>query len=155
MGVGWAGLDGRSFSGVSLPLEPLDGGISFEAMRATAWSEQEVGTNPTLRLLLDGDVKIQLGLFKLVAERAVVWMQKRPDEGGDGGEGGDAYQVFVYFDTVSTPGGASNVGVWAERLPLEGVLRPGVGGIRLKFAVRDEGRPTNAFVEEGERKSVV
>ena len=67
-----AGLDGRSFSGVMLPLEPLDGPIVLSAMKATIWTEGAVGGKITSRLLLESDVKVQLGLFKFVAERATV-----------------------------------------------------------------------------------
>jgi hypothetical protein len=140
-----ASLDGRSFGGVSLPLEPLDGPIAFSAMKATIWKEQGTADHPTHRFLLDGNVGMQLGLFKLVASRAVVWLQERPDEQGN------TYQVFVYFDEVSTPGGDSSVGVWAKRLPMEGVLRLGSARPRLNFDVRTEGRPTDAFVSEAER----
>ncbi|MCH7793182.1 MAG: hypothetical protein IID31_12995, partial [Planctomycetes bacterium] len=137
--------DGRTFAGVRLPLDPIEGPISFQAAKVTTWNEAANGIE-TIRLLLEGSVVARLGLYTLTAERANVWLEKRPAEETDR----PTYQLFVYFDRVSTPDADYTLGVWADRLPVEGVIRP-EQGVLLAYDLLEQGRPDDAFVDEGER----
>ncbi|MCH7960961.1 MAG: hypothetical protein IIC49_01365 [Planctomycetes bacterium] len=128
-----------------LPLEPIEGPISFQAAKVTTWNEAANGIE-TIRLLLEGSVVARLGLYTLTAERANVWLEKRPAGTSDR----PTYQLFVYFDRVSTPDADYTLGVWADRLPVEGVIRP-EQGVLLAYDLLEQGRPDDAFVDEGER----
>jgi hypothetical protein len=151
-----ADLDGRTFAGVPAETEPAVGEISFRASRVWVWTETpprapsgEIVGLASRRLLLDGNVEVTLGGMSFIAERACVWLEKRP------GEGDPAYRFFIYFDRAGTPGSEAESGVWADRLPVRGNLIPS-RGVRLSYDVLREGRPPageieGVFVREGER----
>lgn len=139
-------ITGREFAGQRLPLEATPGRVGFSANRATVWSEPSrlaPGTPPTQRILLEGDVRIRLGLYQFEAARAVVWLQSLASE-----EPG-AKQVFVYFDRVATRGADPAIAVSGDRLPVQGVLRPD-GPVRLTTDVQRQGRPDDSFLLEAE-----
>src|SRR5690606_11105498 len=87
-------LTGRDFAGVQLPAEPVEGPLRLEASVAHVWTETPaplpsgVQRAPTRRLLLEGDVRIDVGPARFFCRRAVVWLGQREDS---------AWQVFLYM----------------------------------------------------------
>jgi len=157
-----ADLDGRTFAGVGTPTEAAPGEVSFKAARVWVWTETpprspsgEIVGRASRRMLLDGDVAVDLGGMSFVAERACVWLEKQPAPPDRDPEAPDTYRFFVYFDRAGTPGAEAESGVWADRLPVSGVLRPSEG-VRLSYSVLqrtrpEAGEPEGVFVREGER----
>src|SRR5690554_297828 len=62
-------ITGDRLSGFVLPVEPLDADIRIKSLRGSAWSVDD-----TRRLLLEGDVVIEIGNYQFDAQRAVVWI---------------------------------------------------------------------------------
>lgn len=144
------GLSGRDFAGLRLPLDAVRGPLSFRALRAGVWTEDELSGGPGVqRLLLSGDVQVRIGLYEFDAARASVWIERledppsRPDSPG-------VYQVYVYFDRVGTPTAAAGVSIAADRLPVRAVIEPDAP-IELDCAKPTPGRPADEFVRESER----
>ncbi|MCC6659947.1 MAG: hypothetical protein IT437_03575 [Phycisphaerales bacterium] len=142
---------GRDLAGLRLPAALAEGAIGLSATRATAWREGD-GSDAVTRVLLAGDVKVRLGLHEFAAARALVWIAPLPL--GDPERGPGVYQVFAYFDRVSTPGADAAVAVNGDRLGVQGVFRTDAP-VGLKADVMLSGRPEDAFVREGERELAV
>ncbi|MAB83456.1 MAG: hypothetical protein CMJ24_11075 [Phycisphaerae bacterium] len=68
---------GDRLSGVVLPIEPRKGNINLNALKATAWTVDD-----TKRLVLDGDVIIQIAGFTFEGEQAMVWVNRIPSKDG-------------------------------------------------------------------------
>lgn len=107
---------GDGFEGVRLPIAPRDGSMTLSARRGWAWSINDDGVR-TRRLLLEGDVRIDLAGYRFDASRAVLWVSPREDL-GDG-----VYQVFALFDDVASAAADAAFGLDARRLPVQGVIR--------------------------------
>lgn len=96
-----ASIDGRSFSGIDLRA-PLTGArLEMAAVRATAWRESagRLGEVPagTSRLLLEGDVRFNLGPYRFTGSRAVVWVESVRVRDADG-RLIDAEQIAAFID---------------------------------------------------------
>lgn len=153
---------GRTFSGLRLPVAPgglAEQGASFGASQAWAWREPAetdaagIVLPPVSRLLLVGDVSAHLGIHRLTAARAMVWM-RRLDPADVGGEEGLA-QVYVFFDRVATPTAAPGEGgaisFNADRLAVEGVFKV-TGEDLLRTDALSPGPPEQSrFILEGEQ----
>lgn len=137
-------VTGRDFAGLRLPLGAVRGPVGFAAKRAFAWTE-ETPDGPLRRLALSGDVRVQIGLYEFNAAEAVVWMQRisEPESGEN------VYQIFVYFDRVSTPTAGAAVSVAADRLPVRAVIDV-TGPIDLKADLFSNEAPAARLVAEGE-----
>ncbi|TVQ30080.1 MAG: LPS-assembly protein LptD [Phycisphaeraceae bacterium] len=133
-----APIDGRSFSGIDLPADPQRADVVMQSLRGDAWRE---GT--TQRLLLDGDVRVRIGVFDFVAARAVVWIEPVQLAGQP------LEQVAIYFDDVRDPGADAAVAQTAERLLVTAIVE---GQLSLRVDRLREGRPTSAFLIEGEAR---
>ena len=79
-------ISGDRLSGMVLPIEPIAEEASFSALRVWNWS-----VNDTKRLVLQGDVKINIGQYAFEAERAVVWINRMNSAQGL------ISQIAVYF----------------------------------------------------------
>jgi hypothetical protein len=108
------------------------------------------GAPSTRRLLLVGDVRVRLATHDLAARRALIWLAPLPATDPEAGP--DVWQVFALLDDARTLG-SSPVSLAAQRLPVQGIIRaaPEAGGVQFRADLRREGRPTDGFVEEGER----
>ena len=60
-----------------LPIEPRQGNINLNAMKANAWTAGD-----TKRLVLRGDVLIQIAGFTFEGEVAMVWLNRIPSKDG-------------------------------------------------------------------------
>lgn len=148
-------ITGRDFAGMRLPSPVTPGVVEFSAQRATVWTQPGTGAFPVQRLLLSGDVRVQIGLFEFSAARAVVWLQRldEPAEPLDeNAPPADVFQVFAYLDRAGTPTADPAIGLSGDRLAVQGIIaleRP----VSLLADLRIDGEPRpDPFVREGERK---
>ena len=147
-------ITGRDFAGQRLPLDVATGPLALSATRATTWQEPGLvapdgrALSSTLRLLLEGDVRVEMGTYTFSANRAVVWMSKARDVAPEASAG--AWQVFVYFDQLGTGAADAAIAVSADRLPVQGIIAP-TGSVELRADVTVEGRAESPLVFAGER----
>lgn len=136
-------VDGRSFSGVSLPSSPQAYPVSFSATRAWSWAEASA-VGGTDRLVLEGDVRVEIGGYDFSATRAVVWIEPVQVVAPSGARA-DADQLAVYFENVRDPGGTPGpqpgVGQSADRLLVTGLIVRQRSGIALRVDDIRAGRP--------------
>jgi hypothetical protein len=137
-------LTGASFQGIRLPLAVSNGWFGAAGRRMWAWRE-----GGTQRLLIEGDVRIRLGLQEFAAKRAAVWFETVEASGG-GGESGGERQVYVYFDDVRTPTADAAVAVSANRLAVRGVVSA-EDEVEVRADLMEKGRPRDMFLLEAER----
>ncbi len=140
-------ITGRTFFGQRLPLAALPGEASFSAQRVWTWAEppETAGSSPVMRLSMSGDVRVVLGSYEFSAKGATAWIQQLPDAGP---EGTRTYQIFVYFDRVSTPSADAAFGVMADRLPVRAVLV--TDAVELRADRLEQTRPDSELVAQGE-----
>ncbi len=144
---------GRTFAGVRLPVEATAGAIDLRAARAWSWSESEQVPGASMgatcrRVLLDGDVRVRLGIYSFDAVRATLWLEPL----GAGGANGSLWQVYAYFDRVSAPAGDTSVAFSGDRLPVQGIIElPAQAGISMHVDRLAQERPNDPLVAEGER----
>jgi len=152
-------ISGRDFAGIRFPLAATGGRLSFRSAKAFAWVEEPgyaVGAAPgvggapgalTQKLLLSGDVRVQIGAYLFSAKRGVVWLQRIPAEDHDGKK---VYQVFAYLDQVATAEADAAISMRADRLPVRGVVEI-ESGIELRADSLSPTRPLDPFLEEAEQ----
>jgi LPS transport system D len=145
-----ASIDGRTFGGLTLPLEARRGTLTFSSRQAYAWREGD-----TQRLLLKEGVRVRIDTVEFESERAMVWLERVRVLPG----GGNEYQVYLYLDKARTPSQAAFdapplILVEGERLPVRGVVIV-EGEPTLKVDEVLDGRPSSQgdegeFVRAGE-----
>jgi hypothetical protein len=131
-------VDGRSFSGIALPVAIRPSSVQMKA--DAIWSWRESGTR---RLFLRGDVEFDVGGESFNANRGVVWVQPIAVPGRT------IYQVAVYFDRVESPLAAAGISHEALGLLITAAIE---GEITVSTDVMREGRPDDPFIAEGERR---
>lgn len=140
-------FDGLDFGGVNLPAPPQRFNLVLSAARAWAWKDRH-----TSRLMLDRDVRVQIGPHIFEARRAVIWME--PILIGD--EEGD--QVAIVLDQGHSPltsplsDARTMIEGESDRLLVTAVLVN--NQIRLRTDRLDKSRPRHAFVEQAEQRLV-
>lgn len=107
----------QAFEHRALPLEPINGNITLAAQSAEAWTFTSTDHPDTRRILLRGDVSIQIATTAFQASRAAVWIQTIADDAGN-----KLTQVFCYAEGVDTPSAEPSVSITAESIAIEGVL---------------------------------
>ncbi len=164
-----APVTGRDFAGLRLPGTALTGDTRLGASRVWAWVEDDpVTPSPAAapaigvvqRLLLQGDVRVQLGGYDFTAAQACAWIQQLPDPPDpaapriEGESSPRTRQIAIYFDRVSDPGGEAGGGTGSpfvqagDRLLLTAILR---GEVVLKHDVLRRTRPdAGARAQAGE-----
>lgn len=139
-------ITGRDFAGLNWPLNPAGGPLSFAAQKVWAWTEEpDAAGNVTQRLLLDGEVEVDLGLYHFSAKRAVVWLAPRKEIGPN------AYQVFALFDHAGSATDDAVISFKAERLPVRGVINASEPVRIVRPALFKSQRPNDPLLIEGER----
>ena len=131
-------ITGDRLSGVVLPIEPIAGNLTIQALHAHAWTVDD-----TKRLLLQGDIHITLGGYSFVAEQAVLWLNRLPSEAGL------INQIAIYFEEVDDPTKQAGAGVRGERLLVTASTR---GEVMLDVALLDQDRPRANLIEEAEAR---
>ncbi len=134
----------RSFSGdrlsrVVLPVEPRTGDINLNAMRANAWSVDD-----TKRLVLQGDVLIQIAGFTFAGETAMVWLNRIPSADGL------INQIAVWIPDAWSPTSEAGRGPKGRNLLIVGSAR---GDANLNVALMIEKPAANtALIRRAERR---
>ncbi|MCH2148837.1 MAG: hypothetical protein MK095_05325 [Phycisphaerales bacterium] len=118
---------GDRLSGYVLPVEARDGTINLNAMKADIWSVED-----TQRLLLNGDILIQITGWTFQAQDAVVWINRIPSAQGL------VNQIVVYLPEVWHPTSESGRGPQGRNLLVTATTR---GAVKLNIALLNEGRP--------------
>lgn len=131
-------IDGRTFADVAFTDEPRSADTIIRSQRAWAWAE-----GSTRRLLLDGDVRIRVGLREFTADKAVVWMESVV------GAAPNTRQFAFYFQNVRDPGGPGDKAVHADRLLVTGVI---TGELTLTTDLLERERPRDTFLKKGEER---
>ena len=140
-------ITGRTFGGVAIGAGVQEGAMVFRSSQAAAWSEGE-GLGATRRLLLTGDVLVELGVYRFSAARAVVWLEQIGVAEEDPSI--PVYQVAVYFDRVGDPGAEAGISQVGDRLLVTGIL---AGEVTLRTDVMRPGRPEGEpLLAEGEAR---
>ncbi len=122
------GFSGEDFGGLRLGMAAQEGPIALSAHRARVWVQDPMpGTVPgtTLggsvqRLLLEGDVRLHLGVRQFGAARAVIWIERL--EPSPVRPGQVVHQVAVYLDRAGLPEAQPGVSVAGDRVLITGVI---------------------------------
>jgi hypothetical protein len=108
---------------------PARGPVSFRANRTYSFADGNAR-----RLILMGDVSIQIAGINLRSRRAAVWSLTRPDR---------AVQIFVFLDQFGAPEeSVAGAAFSSDQLPVKAVVIPD-GGIRLVTDRLEPSAPTN------------
>lgn len=130
-------ITGRDFAGIDFPLATQHGDALIEARAGWAWEDGE-----SRRLLLDGDVRVRIGQYDLVADRASLWVEPRTIDGER------QWQLAFYFADVRTPLASARFSQAARRLLVSASVS---GQVRLRVDLLEDGRPFNdEFLLESE-----
>lgn len=132
-------LDGSSFGGLALTTDPQSGDAHLGALRAEVWT-----VGDTQRALLTGDVRLRVAGYTLHANRASVWIETRYEP-----DGTRLRQLAVYLDGARDPGAAAGSVLHADRLLVTVVV---TGDVLLRIDSLARGRPSDAFLVEGDRR---
>lgn len=140
-------ITGRDFSGIRLNATAQVGDLLLKAQRVWLWTETTWAdaAEDTQRLYLQGDVRVEFGMYRFTAVQATVWIERI----GATAEGKGVHQIAIYFDRVSDPGAQAGFSQSGDRLLVTGVLE---GDIRLApdSMMRTEAR--EPFIRESEAR---
>lgn len=130
-------ITGMTFGGLRLPGQARAGDVSLAAARAWVWTDEDPGAGggEVQRLLLQGDVRVDLGEHRFTAAQACVWVQRLPEESSPAPS---ARQVAIYFDRVADPAAAVGFAQAGDRLLVTGILR---GSVSLAADSLRRGKP--------------
>ncbi len=132
-------ITGRDFAGLQLPTNAQEGDAVIQARGGWAWKDGEAR-----RLLLEGDVRVRIGVYDLVADHAAIWIEPRQVDGRR------VWQLAFYFDNVRTPLASARFAQAARRLLVTATV---TGDVRLRVDLLDQGAPTNEpFLSEAENR---
>ena len=109
-------MSGDRLGGLVLPVEPRNGPIQINAMRAWTWTVEE-----TKRLMLSGDIEIHIADFSFEGETAVVWLDRIPSEDGL------INQIVVFLPEVTSRTSQAGTGPQGRNLLITGSSRGDVG----------------------------
>ena len=136
--------DGRTFANVRLTTDAQPGGARFAARVANVWDDAR-----TRRLLLTGDVRLALAGRSLVADRAVVWIERPPPgaPAATGAADNAPAQVAIFAENLRDPASSPDRAVRADRLLITAVV---TGEISLRADLVRRERPADAFLAAAE-----
>lgn len=142
-----APISGRTFAGQTIGTGVQPGGIRLRAAQAWSWSEapEDPASQPTRRLLLSGDVGVELGVYRFSSARAVVWIEQIGVTEEDPSV--PVFQVAAYLDRVGDPAAEASVSTSGDRLLVTGVI---AGDVSLRTDLLRSARPEDALIAEGE-----
>jgi hypothetical protein len=118
---------GDRLSGYVLPVEAREGNINLNALKANTWS-----VNDTQRLLLQGDILIQITGWTFQAEQAVIWINRVPSEQGL------VNQIVMFLPEVWHRTSEAGRGPQGRNLLVVATAR---GKVKLNIALLNEGTP--------------
>jgi hypothetical protein len=148
-------LSGRDFGGLRLNIASQNGPLVLRAQRGTSWTQEPAAIDAqgntvggtVSRLLLQGDVRISVGNYKLASARAVLWIERLEPSPTKPGQ--FINQVAIYFDRVGDPTSEAGAIPSGDRLLMTAVID---GEPNLSVDSLRAGRPNDALVIEGERR---
>lgn len=129
-----ASPDGRSIGLASLNAPLQQGDLQLASQRAYSWSE-----GATKRLLLEGDVRVEIGRHTFQADRASIWIHNDPNNAAN-------MQIAIYFADVRQHGASAFSGDARRLLVTAGLASP---AINLRTDLLTPGRPHDADTKEG------
>ncbi|MBL0869763.1 MAG: hypothetical protein IBJ18_04225 [Phycisphaerales bacterium] len=145
-------FSGKDFGGLRFQIAPQAGPFTLAAQQVYSWTEEPAGvtaSGATLggrvqRLLLQGDVRINTGIYSFGASRAVVWIEQidTPDRGR-------LYQLAMYFDRLGDPKSQAGTQQSGDRLLVTAVIaaEPAISADALFNR-----KPSDPLVNEGEAR---
>ncbi len=132
-------ITGDRLGGFVLPVEPGTWNAVFRSTRSSAWK-----VDSTQRLLLEGQVNIQLGPYDFYAEQAVAWIERIPSARGV------ITQIAVWFPATSEPTKAAGLGAGGTNLLITAST---LGQTTLRSVLPDPSAPrAHPVVRRGERR---
>ncbi|MAD77759.1 MAG: hypothetical protein CMJ51_00125 [Planctomycetaceae bacterium] len=131
-------IDGRSLGGFVLPILPVSHDLRLNADRVVEWTVDE-----TKRLLLQGDVEIELGTYDFRAKTAVVWINRLPSAQGM------VTQFAAWFPSVSEPTRRAGLGASGRDVLVTATFD---GDVRLRTLLMSDGPVRSSIVAAGERR---
>ena len=135
-------ISGDQLGGFVLPILPIESEIILVAQRARSW---RVGD--TTRMLLEGDVQIDVGGYAFSASDALVWIDRIPSDLGL------VNQLAVYFPEVEEPTRRAGLGVTGKDVLVVGSA---LGKVSLTTADHEEGPPPiSELLRSGEKRLAV
>jgi len=120
-------LAGDRLGGLVLPVEPRNGPIQLNSLRAWSWTVDE-----TKRLLLSGDVEIYIADFSFEGQLAVIWIDRIPSADGL------INQIVIFLPEVTSRTSLAGTGPQGRNLLITGSTR---GDVNLNTAVFNPTRP--------------
>lgn len=129
--------DARSFASTPLNAPVQQGDIIIAAQRAFAWDD-----GATKRLLLENDVRIEIGRYTFDADRATIWIADAPGFPGH-------KQIAVYFADVRQRGASAVTGDAARLLVTATLAAP---SINLHTDALTRTRPDSDFLRAAEHR---
>jgi hypothetical protein len=140
-------ITGKDFAGIRLTSPPQVGDLMLRAQRVWQWTEQSSAevVADTQRLYLQGDVRVDFGVYRFSAVQATVWIEHVSTSA----DGKDQHQIAIYFDRVSDPGAQAGFALSGDRLLVTGVLE---GDVRAAPDSLRRGEPREPFVPISEAR---
>ncbi|MCH2134602.1 MAG: hypothetical protein MK116_12735 [Phycisphaerales bacterium] len=133
-------MAGDRLGGLVLPVEPREGPIQLNALRAWTWT-----VDGTKRLLLSGDVVIHIADFSFEGEAAVVWLDRIPSADGE------INQIVVFLPEVTSRTSLAGTGPNGRNLLITGSSRGKVGlNAAAFYPVRPVGQ--DALIDLAQRR---
>ncbi len=137
-GLREAPITGDRLSGFVLPIVAQETDLVLQATRTLRWKVDD-----TLRLALQGDVRITVAGYNFMARDALVWINRLPSAGGL------ITQVAMWFPKVAEPTRGAGVGVAGGNVLVTASLR---GSVRLLSPVVQEQAAGRSVVAPGEAR---
>ena len=132
-------IEGDRLGGFVLPIEPITSELVLSCNNANRWKVDD-----TQRLLLRGDVNIDMGSYAFAADTAVIWINRLPSEKGL------VNQVAIWFPSVSEPTRRAGLGASGRDVL---VTASTLGAIRLRPVILTNSAPSSlGVVRDGEAR---
>ncbi|MBC02074.1 MAG: hypothetical protein CMJ34_02045 [Phycisphaerae bacterium] len=131
-------IDGRSLGGFVLPVLPIPHDLRISAQRTVEWTVDD-----TKRLLLSGDVTIEIGSYDFRSSSAVVWINRLPTADGL------VTQFAAWFPSVSEPTRRAGLGASGRDVLITSCLD---GEVKLSTVILEPGPIRSREVAEGEKR---
>jgi len=132
-------ITGDRLGGFVLPIEPVGTEARFSCVKAWVWKVDD-----TQRLDLVGDVRIQIASYEFATQRALVWVNRLPSQGGL------INQIVIWFPEVDEPTRYAGLGVSGRDLLVTASTR---GAVTIRATLWEESEaPRSAERMNGEQR---
>ncbi len=132
-------INGQKLGGFVIPSQPLDATLSISSTKAHRWKVDD-----TQRLLLEGEVRFNLGSYHISSKQALVWINRLPTAKGV------VTQVAAWFERADEPTRRAGSGASGRDLLITASY---LGETRVSLVLDEESAPhANAFLRAGEAR---